>query len=187
LAAADQAPQVSGKLVLGVSLLLAAAASFAGSAGGQFAVLITLNKDSNGTCTSASGSGAGSALVQVQCTANVFVNIAQVNVPQNGRFMPGFSPTRDSLLPDYCRSEISRGDQAARVICRLDDQSPPIASSDGEEGWKIESRLYAVNTDDDAALTQARSRLQEDRGILTAIRVASADGRAGPVEILVSF
>src|SRR5665647_988974 len=93
---------MSAKLVLGVSLLLAAATSFAGGASGQFAVQITLNSNSNSnnSCTSASASGAGSASVQVQCTANVFVDIAQDN-----RFMPSFRPARDSLLPDYCRNE----------------------------------------------------------------------------------
>ncbi len=174
------------KLVLGVSLLLAAATSFAGSAGGQFDVQITLNDNSKSICTSATGSGAGGASVQVSCTANVFVNIAQ------GRFMPGFRPGRDSLLPDYCRNEqMGLASQAARITCRLDDTQRPLAYGDDEtdEGWKVESRLYAVDGDATAtqAQTQARLRLQDNRGTLTALRVAHADGRLGPVEMLVSF
>ena len=78
------------KLVLGASLLLAVASCLAGSADGQFEVKVTLN--SNGSCTSITGSAIGSSLVQVRCTANVFVNIAQI-----GSFMPaGFSPAQDT-------------------------------------------------------------------------------------------
>ncbi|MGH6641016.1 MAG: hypothetical protein ACREBY_20720 [Polaromonas sp.] len=172
------------KLVLGVSLLLAAVTSFAGSAGGQFNVQITLNDNSNNICTSATGSSAGGASVQVSCTANVFVNIAQ------GRFMPGFRPSRDSLMPDYCRNEqMGLASQAARITCRLDDAQRPLAYGDDEtdEGWKVESRLYAGDTTATQAQTQARLRLQGNRGTLTALRVAHADGRLGPVEMLVSF
>ena len=170
------------KTLFGASLLLAAAAGFAGTSTGQFAIQITLNN----SCTSATDSGAGGASVQVSCTANVFVNIAQ------GRFMPGFRPGRDSLLPDYCRNEqMGLASQAARITCRLDDAQRPLAYGDDEtdEGWKVESRLYAVDGDATAtqAQTQARLRLQGNRGTLTALRVAHADGRLGPVEMLVSF
>lgn len=181
---------MNAKLFLGVSLLLAAATSFAGSAGGQFSVQITLNN----SCTSATGSGAGSASVQVRCSSNVFVDIAQV-----GRFMPGFRPAQDTLLPDYCRNEqTGLAGQMARIACRLGDAQGPLAyagngAGDGagdeaDEGWKIESRLYAVDTHGTAneAQTLAR-RLEDKRGTLTALRVAYAEGRFGPVEILISF
>ena len=176
-----------GKLVLGVSLLLAAATSFAGSASGQFEVKVTLNSNSNGTCTSASGSGAGSSSVQVQCTANVFVDIAQV-----GSFRPGFRPARDSLLPDYCRNEqMGLAGQIARIACRLDDTQGALAYAEPEadDGWKIESQLYAVDTSATAtsAQTLALLHLQNKQGTLTALRVAHADGHFGPVEMLISF
>lgn len=179
---------MSTKPVLGVSLLLAAAASFAGGASGQFAVRITLNSNSTNSCTSASASGAGSASVQVQCTANVFVAIAPV-----GRFMPGFRPARDSLLPDYCRSEqMGLAGQVARIACRLDDAQGPLASAgdEADDGWKVEGQLYAVN--DGAAPTQTLARLhlpdqQNQQDTLTALRVAYTDGRFGPVEMLISF
>lgn len=176
---------MSAKLVLGVSLLLAAATSFAGGANGQFAVRITLNSHSTNSCTSASASGAGSASVQVQCTANVFVDIAQDN-----RFMPGFRPARDTLLPDYCRNEqMGLAGQMARNACRLDDAQGALASADDEadDGWKIESRLYAVDTEATQVQTLARRHLQDQQGTLTALRVAYAEGHFGPVEMLISF
>ncbi|WP_332778079.1 hypothetical protein [Polaromonas sp.] len=192
-----------GKLALGVSLLLAAATSFAGSAAGQFAVQITLNNPSitagsSNSCTSATGSGVGSSSVQVTCTTNVFVDIAQVNTSQANtlgaaKFMPSFRPTRDTLLPDYCRNELSRANQAAGITCRLDaeleDAQRQFAYGGDEagDGWKLESRLYAVDTNATAAQTQARLRLQDDRGTLTALRVAHAGGLSGSVEMLVSF
>ena len=87
---------MSANLVLGVSLLLAAATSFAGSAGGQFNVQITLNKpgavaapsssaaasirQSAGgwtpTCISETLSEQSNALVRVVCGSEQFVNIA---------------------------------------------------------------------------------------------------------------
>lgn len=176
---------MSAKLVLGVSLLLAAATSFAGSASGQFAVQITLNSNRNTSCTSASASGAGSTSVQVQCTANVFVDIA----PDN-RFMPRFRPARDSLLPDYCRNEqMGLGDQMARIACRLDDAQGALAYADDEadEGWTVESQLYAVDTQARQAQTLARLHLENQQGTLTALRVAYAEGHFGPVEMLISF
>ena len=172
------------KTLFGASLLLAAATGFAGGAGGQFEVQITLNGNSNNLCTSATGSGAGGASVQVSCTANVFVNIAQ------GRFLPGFRPSRDTLLPDYCRNELmGRADQAARITCRLDDAQRQLADAgdEADDGWKVERQLYAVDTDAAATQTQARLRPQDHRGTLTALRVAHADGHLGPVEMLVSF
>ena len=184
-----------GKLVLGVSLLLAAATSFAGSAGGQLGVQITLNNNGSNSCTSATGSGAGSSSVQVQCTTNVFVNIAQVSVQDVGRFMPGLRPARDSLLPDYCRNEqMGIAGQMARITCRLDDARDQLADAGGEtdDGWKVAGQLYAVNTNaTDATAAHAqnlvRRHLEDDRGTLTALRVAHADGHLGPVEMLISF
>ena len=185
---------MSNKLILGVSLLLAAASSLAGGASGQFGVQITLNNAGGNSCTSASDSGAASSSVQVRCTTNVFVEIAARTTTSpsttttTSRFMPGYRPARDSLLPDYCRSELSRADRAAGLTCRLDDRRQFAAAGDeGDEGWAFESRLYAVNTEDTALQTQARSRVEDDHGTLTSIRLASADGRSGPVEMLVSF
>lgn len=187
-----------GKLALGVSLLLAALSSFAGSAAGQFVVQITLSNPHltagrSNSCTSATGSGAGSSSVQVTCTTNVFVDIAQVNTLGAAKFMPGFRPARDTLLPDYCRNELSRANLAAGITCRLDaeveDAQRQFAHGGDEagDGWKIESRLYAADTNATAAQTQARLRLQDERGTLTALRVAHAGGPSGSVEMLVSF
>ncbi|OGA99984.1 MAG: hypothetical protein A3E79_10310, partial [Burkholderiales bacterium RIFCSPHIGHO2_12_FULL_61_11] len=148
------------------------------------AVRINLNNSHN-SCTSASASGAGSSSVQVQCTANVFVAIAPV-----GRFMPGFRPARDSLLPDYCRNELmGLAGQTARIACRLDDAQGPLAHADdeAEEGWNVESRLYAVANEATPAQTPARLHLQNQQGTLTALRVAYAEGHFGPVEMLISF
>ncbi|UUZ65089.1 hypothetical protein LP417_10710 [Polaromonas sp. P1-6] len=177
------------KFVTGVSLLLAVASSFAGSASGQFVVKVTVKSADNansGICIGTTTSGAGSSSIQVRCSPGIAVSVSQTGVRIPGRFMPGYRPAQDSLLPDYCRSEISRGDQAARITCRLDDQRQLSAGNETDEGWEIESRLYAVNTED-AQTQTARLRLQEDRGVLTALRLASANGRSGPVEMLVSF
>lgn len=183
---------MSGKFVLGASLIFAAATSVAGSVSGQFSVQITLNSAGGNSCTSASDSGAASSSVQVRCTTNVFVDISQrttsTTSPSAGRFMPGYRPARDSLLPDYCRSELSRADRVAGLTCRLDDRRQLAAAGDeADDGWAFESRLYAVNTDETPLQTQARSRVEDDHGTLTSIRLASADGRSGPVEMLVSF
>lgn len=172
------------KLLTGASILLAASGSFGGSANGQFTVKVTLPRADSTSCTS---STAASTSVSVLCQTNVFVRITQVNAQEIGRFMPGFQPARDSLLPDFCRGEISRFNRTASVTCRLDDQRSLSASHEADEGWEVESQLYAVNTDDEAAPTQARLRLQDERGILTALRIASVDGRSVPVEMLVSF
>ncbi len=182
------------KLAFGVFLLLAAATSHAGTAAAQFSVQITLtaarNTTGNGNaCTSATGSGAGSASVQVRCTTDVFVNIAasaSTTPLGNARFLPGYSPARDSLLPDYCRNEISRGDDAARMACRLDNQRQlATADDEADEGWRIESRRYATGTP--AAETQSRLRLQGDTGTVTALRLAHAGNHSGSIEMLVSF
>lgn len=104
--------------------------------------------------------------------------------------MPSFRPARDTLLPDYCRSEqMGLADQMARTACRLDDDQGPLAYADDEadEGWKVESRLYAVDTEAMPAQALARLRLEDERGTLTALRVAYAEGHFGPVEMLISF
>ncbi len=77
---------MSGKLVLGVSLLLAAASSFAGSASGQFTVQVNLNKpgiapDTSGYCTSQTLSADTNAIVTVVCSSGQFVSIE----PQPGK------------------------------------------------------------------------------------------------------
>lgn len=184
-----------GKLALGASLLLAAAASFAGTAAGQFAVQITLTDPRNTTgnanvCTSASGAGAGNTSVQVRCNTDVFVNIAPVSKPDvlgNARFLPGYRPARDSLLPDYCRSEASRADHAARRNCRLDDRGLATAGDEQDDGWEFENRRYAIGPEAAAIETQARLRLQDAWGTLTAVRLAHAGNQPRSVEMLVSF
>jgi len=121
----------------------------------------------------------------VQCTANVFVDIAP-----DSRFMPGFRPARDSLLPDYCRNEqMGLGDQMARIAGRLDDAQGALAYADDEadEGWTVESQLYAVDTQARQAQTLAGLHLENQQGTLTALRVAYAEGHFGPVEMLISF
>lgn len=180
------------KAALGVLLMLAAAACLAGAAAGQLSVQITLNVPGNTTgngnaCTSATGSGGSGASVQVTCNSNVFVNIAQVRLG-NARFMPGYRPTRDSLLPDYCRNELSRNDPGARYTCRLQDQRQvATAGEESDDGWEIESRRYALDTEAAATEKQARLRLQDDRGTVTALHLAHAGNHAGSVEMLVSF
>lgn len=176
-------------LLVASALLLGTGSSLADSARGSFLVKVSLNRAAaaGGGCTSTTASAVGGSTLQVSCAPGIAVNVTQAALPAIGRFMPGFRPSRDSLLPDYCRSEISRGDQAARVTCRLDDQRPLSASADTDDGWAVESRLFAVTPDGDAQQTLARLRLKDDEGVLTGIRMASADGHAGPVEMLVSF
>lgn len=183
------------KAAFGILLLLSAAASFAGTAAGQFSVQITLTNPGNTTgngnaCTSASGAGAGAGSVQVLCNTNVFVSIAPVgnaNALGNARFLPGFRPTRDSLLPDYCRSEMSRNDPAPRTACRLDDQRQASAGDEADDGWEFESRRYAMGPEAAEIETQARLRFQDVRGTLTAVRLAHAGNQAKSIEMLVSF
>lgn len=179
------------KLALGVSLLLAGVCSFSGTAGGQFGVQINLNGgDPANVCTSATGSVSGGTSIQVSCNSNVFVNIAQVrNVSAlgNSRFMPGYRPTRDSLLPDYCRSEASRNDPAPRMACRLDDQRQASAGDEADDGWEFESRRYAMGPEAAEIEKQARLRFQDIRGTLTAVRLAHAGNQPKSIEMLVSF
>lgn len=183
----------------GVLLLLAASAGFAGAASGLVSVQITLTDPRNTTgngnaCTSASGAGAGNTSVQVRCNTDVFVNIAPVSSPVsnsstlgNARFLPGYRPARDSLLPDYCRNEASRADRTARLNCRLDDQRVATAGDEEDDGWEFESRRYAMGPDAAAIETQARLRLQDAVGTLTAVRLAHAGNQPRSVEMLVSF
>ncbi|SDN88846.1 hypothetical protein SAMN05720382_109126 [Polaromonas sp. JS666] len=183
------------KAALGIALLLAAAASYAGTAAGQFSVQITLTDPRNTTgngnaCISASGAGAGASSVQVRCNTDVFVSIAPVsnaNALGNARFLPGFRPTRDSLLPDYCRSEISRGDQASRMACRLDDQRVATAGDEVDDGWEFESRRYAMGPEAAEIEKQARLRFQDVKGTLTTVRLAHAGNQPKSIEMLVSF
>jgi len=178
------------KLAFGVSLLLAGTCSFSGTAGGQFGVVINLNGGSPApnVCTSATGSGGGGASVQVSCNSNVFVNIVQVrSALENSRFMPGYRPTRDSLLPDYCRSEASRNDPGPRAACRLDDQRVATAGDEVDDGWEFESRRYAMGPEAAEIEKQARLRFQDVKGTLTAVRLAHAGNHSKSIEMLVSF
>lgn len=184
------------KLALGVSLLSASVFSFSGTAGGQFGVQIHLNggdpaaSAGASACTSATGSGGAGASVQVSCNSNVFVNIVQIRNTSalgNSRFMPGYRPTRDSLLPDYCRSEASRNDPGPRMACRLDDQRQASAGDEGDDGWEFESRRYAMGPEAAEIEKQARLRFQDVRGTLTAVRLAQAGNQSKSIEMLVSF
>jgi hypothetical protein len=174
-------------------LLLPAAASFAGAATGLVSVQITLTDPRNTTgnnnaCTSASGSSAGSASVRVRCNTDVFVNIAQVNLLGNARFLTGYRPARDSLLPDYCRNEMARGNQAARFTCRLDDSGQlATAGDEADDGWEVENRRYAMGPEAAAVEKQARLRLQDEHGTLTALRLVHAGHQSRSIEMLVSF
>lgn len=184
------------KLALGASLFLTGVCSFSGTAGGQFGVRINLNGgDNDNVCTSSSvGSGSAGASVQVSCNSDVFVNIvpvrsvkAQGNALGNSRFMPGYRPTRDSLLPDYCRNELSRNDPGARMTCRLDDQRQATAGDEADDGWELENRRYAMGPEAAAIETQARLRFQDALGTLTAVRLTHAGNHPKSVEMLVSF
>lgn len=189
------------KLTFGAFLLLAAATSFAGTATGQISVQITLTDPrnvsaNNNACTSATDAGVSSTSVQVRCNTDIFVNIAQVsrvtvaqpaNTLGNARFLPGYRPARDSLLPDYCRNEASRADHAARLACRLDDRRLATVGDETDDGWEVESRRYAMGPEASAIETQARLRLQDAWGTLTAVRLAHADNQSRSVEMLVSF
>jgi hypothetical protein len=182
------------KLLACASMLLVASGSFGGSASGQFTVKVALASADGTSCTS---SVQANTSVSVVCQSDVFVRItpvtpvAQVAPPVSpraiGRFMPGFQPGRDTLLPDFCRGEISRADQAASMSCRLDDSRGLRASREAGEGWEVEQQLYAVNTGDETGPTQARQHRQDERGILTALRITSVNGRSAPAEMLVSF
>lgn len=184
----------------GALLLLAASASFAGAASGLVSVQITLTDPRNTTgnsngCTSASGAGTGGTSVQVRCNTDVFVNIAPVTVAQianpsalgNARFLQGYRPARDSLLPDYCRNEASRADHVARLTCRLGDRGFATAGDEGDDGWEVENRRYAMGPEAAAIETQARLRLQDALGTVTAVRLAHAGNQPKSVEMLVSF
>jgi hypothetical protein len=193
------------RLALGVSLFLTGVSSFSGTAVGQFGVRINVNGGDNVCTSSSAGSVSGGASVQVSCNTDVFVNIAPVSVAPigiapvsnaqvsnpntlgNARFLPGYRPARDSLLPDYCRHEASRADHAARLTCRLGDRGLATAGDEGDDGWEIESRRYAMGPEAAATETHARLRLQDAFGTLTAVRLAQAGNQSKSVEMLVSF
>lgn len=169
------------KLVLGASLLLAAASCLAGSAGAPFEVKVTLNSNSNGSCTSMTGSAIGSASVQVRCTANVFVNIAQA-----GSIMPaGFSPAqatrlsaRDAQLPANTETQAM-----SSVSVSAGDANTQLSANTETQASNRTANLATL------AQTVAR-RLEDNRGTRMALHVAvaSAGDRFGPpVEMLVSF
>jgi hypothetical protein len=168
------------QLALGVALLTAAIAGFAGSASEQFAVQITLNGagSNNGSCTGRTSS----VSLQVSCTTNVISGV----VP--GSFMPGFRPARDALLPEYCRNELARDNQMARVTCRLSESGLLANGTDPDgEGWQIEDRLYTTNEADTPAEQQACLRDFVPRDALTALNLSRAKERPQWPEMLVSF
>jgi hypothetical protein len=162
-------------LTLSAALLSAATAGFAGAPAGQFGVQINLT--SAGSCTGSSSQ----VSLQVSCTTNVIAAM----VP--GPFMPGFRPGLD-LLPDYCRNELARDNQVARVTCQLIDSGLLANGRDPEgQGWQIEDRLYASNQDDAPAEQQACLRIFYTRSALTELPLFSARGRPQWPEMLVSF
>lgn len=68
------------RLLLGFALTLVTARCLAGGASNQFEVKVTLNN----TCISSSALIVGSASVNVRCSGNVFVTIAQIENLQQG-------------------------------------------------------------------------------------------------------
>lgn len=196
-------------LAFGTFLALAAATCLAGTTGGQIGVQITLNgggtgnaasgaNSSSGFCTSSSGATAGSTSVQVECSANVYVNIvpvkvtAAVKLPAIGEFITTYRLTRDSALSDDCRRELTGiSGQAIRRMCGLDTSRGQSDDSvaEADEGWNLEGRLYAtdMHTGSAQAQTLARLKLKNSQGTLTALRVDRTNNRFETVEMLVSF
>lgn len=175
-------------LAIGVTLMLAVASACAGTANGPITVRVTLNSANNSSCTSASGSTAGSPSVQVQCNANIYVSIAQVNAPLNGLFSAngGFVTSTQSArdTSDYCRRELAGlADQATRAACGSSSAGGQFDDSVAEEdkGWNVEGQLYSMGPDAN------RLRLREHRGTLTAVRVSRTGGGFEAIEMLVSF
>lgn len=172
------------QLALGLALLLAATSAMPGSASGAFSVAIRLNAPTGGAvgdvCVSGTGVSTQGSSVQVRCSDDVFVDITQ------GRFMPSFQPSRDTLLPDFCRSEQAGVSHRLmhRAACRLDEDERQAGLPDEEsDGWQIGDSLFAMDPEAQEQLAQVRSR--DDRGTLTALLIAN--GSAGMVEMLVSF
>ena len=120
-----------GKFFLGMSLLVAAAYALAGGASEQFSVNITLNTGpGNATsCVSASTSGLSSASVQVRCSSNVFVAIAPATAARTLQLASSFQTSKDSLPPELCPDEPSRGDMAGGSACRSGDTGMVTALS----------------------------------------------------------
>lgn len=162
-------------LLIGVSLLFAAATVWAGSAGGQFVVRVTLNNQNNNICTSAYGANAGNTPVQVTCTSNVFVNIVQLTTARmltpstDGRFITGFGLARSILS-----SALNAG--------QIDD-----AVAQQDQGWNFEGSIYAGNATPEQAKQLAKRRLRNSEGMLTALNVMGDKGQPATVELLVSF
>ena len=172
----------------GLSLWMAMGSVSAGTASSVFAVQVTLSSASS--CTSASSTGAASSSVQVQCNSNIFVRIDPLNGFGDGRFVTGFSPVRDTLLPDNCRNE--RGGlagQPAGQACGTgsDDASAVQGDLDDNGGWGMEGRLYSINADAASRPVRARLRLRNSEGTVTALRVDRTASQHDTVELLVSF
>lgn len=201
---------MSSKFAFGTALLLSVATVFAGQASSLFSVQVTLNPagggtssasttastvaaastataastSSTGNCVSSSSSGSASASVRVLCSTGVFVDISR-SATRVTQLISGFNTSPDSPVPDNCRNESPRGDAGA---CRLGDQRLfSGAGDDSHDGWQIENQRYAVNVDANVMEASTRSRVREDRGILTALRVPTANDPSGSLEMLVSF
>ncbi|AEG94599.1 hypothetical protein [Ramlibacter tataouinensis] len=178
-----------GRSVAAIILGLAASAAAAGSAGAQFGVMITLSRPGAGSnvCVSGTAASGGGTSVQVRCDGNVFVDISPVQPARTPEFMPAFRPARDTLLPDYCRTEqagVSR-QLAPSINCRLDDQAFSVGEAE-QDGWRFGDQLFATN-DEGVDQHLARMRRRDDRGTLTALRIIGAEQGRRAVELLVSF
>ncbi|QJC57089.1 hypothetical protein HC248_02405 [Polaromonas vacuolata] len=96
------------KLLLGFALTLATASCLAGSASNLLEVQVTLNN----TCISSSALFVGSAEVNVRCSGNVFVNIAQIGNLEQGDNSPSRS---DQLLATSGTEATSRATYLAQT------------------------------------------------------------------------
>ena len=165
------------KLIPGILCMLTAVAGHAGTSAGQIGVQITLTgaPATAVSCTSKSGAAIGSASVQVTCTSNIYVNIAQVSLSREsipsvaGQFITGFGLARSITFPE-------------RIAGQIDD-----AVAQDDQVWSFEGRIYAGNEAPERAKQLARWRLWNREGTLTALGVAGDNGQSGAVEMLVSF
>ena len=144
---------------------------------GQIGVQISLTgaQAAAVSCTSKSGAANDSTPVQVTCTSNVFVNIAQVSLSREslpsvaGQFITGFGLARSIKFSECIVGQIN--DAAAQV----------------GRGWNFEGWIYACNNTPERARQLARWELRNAEGTLTALRVVGDNDHPGAFEMLVSF
>ena len=165
-------------LAIGCLLLMGCVNASAGSAGAAFSVTVAVPAAGGITCTTASSNGSG---VKVQCSAGIFVTIAQVNSVSSGRSTAGKSVgSVGPLLED--------GQTAVRVP-RGDSERSDDSVAEAERGWNFTGQLYAADLDASpkSLKTPAQLRQKNREGTLTAVYVSKEAGGAETVEMLVSF